>query len=175
MLFQKLGDLAIVGEGCLRLLTGDLLRQDTIGVPDFASHEFSLSDLVLGRRGTGLSWARAADTVHLNPVGRYPITSTVEVYYEVHGLDEGAPYHTRIEVRKVGGGSPFRWLARLFGGGGPPIALTFDGRADGDVTRVTHEVDIGALSPARYRLKLSVTDGDGRRVERAAEFQAVAP
>jgi GWxTD domain-containing protein len=151
---------------------GDLLSRDSLSVPDFGADSLVLSDLVLGVVGGELTWVRGADTVQLNTAGGFPLARPLEVYYEIHGLAPASPYRARVEVRRIGGGSPFRWIARLFGGGGPPIALAFDGVAEGPVTRITHEVDIGALRPGRYRLVVTLRTPDGRETERATEFDA---
>ncbi|KPJ98611.1 MAG: hypothetical protein AMS20_16265 [Gemmatimonas sp. SG8_28] len=84
----------------------------------------------------------------------------------------GEAYRTRLEVRKHGGGSVFGWLGRLFGGGGPPIALSFEGVATGPTTRVLQTVDISDLAPGRYRLRILVrTDGPEEHLEREIDLE----
>ena len=66
-----------------------------------------------------------------------------------------------LEVKKEGGGSVFGFFKRLFGGGGPPIALSFDGLASGPTSRILQTVDISDLEPGRYQLKVKVEDPQG--------------
>jgi hypothetical protein len=79
----------------------------------------------------------------------------------LHGLERGAPYRSRLEVKKEGGGSILGFFKRLFGGGGPPIALSFDGLASGPTSRILQSVDITDLEPGQYKLKVVVEDPEG--------------
>ncbi len=153
---------------------GQVIRHDSVFVPDFGGDRLDVSDIIVGREGSGLQWARAGDTLDLSPLRRYPSASNLHVYYEVHGLARSAAYRARIEVQKLGGGSVFGWIKRLFGGGGPPIALRFEGVAQEPVTRVFQVVDISRLSPGQYRLRVEVEAADtGERVTRETRLEVV--
>src|SRR5439155_23636147 len=89
--------------------------------------------------GLGLVWTTGSDTVPLNPLSRFPEGGSAELYYEVHGLATGAPYHTVVRLEREGGRSLFH---RLFGGGQAPVLFEFDAPADGPVTRVRRAVDL---------------------------------
>ena len=154
-----------------RLNAGRVAADDSLVVPDFAAGGFAVSDLVIGRPGAGASWVSGGDTVSVTARRRLSAATPLQVYYEVHGLDPGSAYHTRLEVRKPGGGSVFGWLGRLFGGGGPPVALSFEGVATGPTTRVLQTVDITDLKPGRYRLRILVrTDGRDEQLEREVDL-----
>src|SRR6266849_431185 len=57
---------------------GEVMERDTLEVGVLDGGRFAASDLVIGRAGGGLVWpAGAADTVLLNPLGRFPQGSTV--------------------------------------------------------------------------------------------------
>lgn len=155
---------------------GDLAATDSIDVVDFGAPGLVVSDLIVGSEGSGLVWAGAGDSVDLSPLGRYPATSNLTVYYQLHGLTRGAPYRARLEVRKQGGGSVFGFLKRLFGGGGPSISLAFDGVAAGRLTPVSQRVDASNLAPGRYRVRLRVTDvATGQATERESTVEIVRP
>ncbi|MDH3455999.1 MAG: GWxTD domain-containing protein [Gemmatimonadota bacterium] len=142
------------------------LMEDTILVPDFAT-AFEMSDLIVGRVGSGLTWVSGRDSVNLSPTARFSPTDTLHVYYELHGLAEGDGYRSRLEVKKDGGGSIFGFFKRLFGGGGPPISLRFNGVASGPTTRILQTVDIGALEPGRYQIRVIIEDPqENGRLER---------
>jgi GWxTD domain-containing protein len=146
---------------------GRMAVDDSLLVPDFSADSVTVSDLVLGRVGSGARWISGPDTVSVTARRRFPAEAPLEVYYEVHGLPPGESYQSRLEVRKQGGGSVFGWLGRLFGGGGPPIALSFDGVATGPTTRVLQTVDVTNLTPGRYRLRILVRAGEAtERIER---------
>ena len=146
---------------------GRMAADDSLVVPDFSADSVTVSELVLGRVGSGARWISAADTMNVTARRRFPAGAPLEVYYEVHGLAPGASYQSRLEVHKQGGGSIFSWLGKLFGGGGPPIALAFEGVATGPTTRVLQTVDVRNLTPGRYRLRILVRAGESsERIER---------
>jgi GWxTD domain-containing protein len=146
---------------------GDLSGADSVDVPDFGAGGLLVSDLIVGSAGSGLSWVGAGDTVDLSPLGHYPATAELTVYYQIHGLERGAGYRARLEIRKEGGGSVFGFIKRLFGGGGPQVSLSFEGVAIGPLTAVSQQVDASELSPGRYRMRLEIEDlAGGRMVER---------
>ncbi|KPK02188.1 MAG: hypothetical protein AMS20_12410 [Gemmatimonas sp. SG8_28] len=142
---------------------GRLAIDDELLVPDFESDRFQISDIVVGRVGGGSRWIAGDDTVSVTARRRFPAPSRLQVYYEVHGLNPGDGYRSRLEVRKRGGGSVFGFFKRLFGGGGAPIALAFDGVASGPTTRILQTVDLEDLAAGSYRLRISVESPDGER------------
>ena len=153
---------------------GEVHVGDSTVVPDFAADSLTLSDLIVGREGSGLIWQVGDRAVNLNPLRHYPQSADLDVYYEVHGLERDTQYRTRLEVHKQGGGSIFSWIGKLFGGGGPPISLSFDGVAEGRVTTVLRQVDMSSLKPGSYRLKVIVEDPvSGLEVERESELEVV--
>ncbi|MGH8623409.1 MAG: hypothetical protein ACRET3_14845, partial [Burkholderiales bacterium] len=151
---------------------GDLIARDSLLVPRLVARGFTTSDLVMGREGSGLIWARTRDTVLLNPLDRVPERGVVELYYEVYGLTASAPYHTVVRLEREGGRSLFN---RLFGGGRAPVLLEFDAAADGPVTRVHRAVGLGDAGKGTYRLSLTVTDPlSEQTVTRTRRFEVVA-
>jgi GWxTD domain-containing protein len=136
---------------------GDVVDVRDFVVPDFAAGGLVISDLVLGDRTSGVYWNVLGDTVPLSPRGAYVEGGAVELYYELHGLPTGAPYRARIEVRGRRGGSIFARIGRLFGGG-PPVALSFDGVTSGMPHRARQTVGLAPLEPGDYVLSLRVED-----------------
>jgi hypothetical protein len=149
---------------------GDVVDLDSIEVPDFNGPGLVLSDLVLGDAGGGLGWPVGADTVPLSPLGSYRPGSSLELYYELHGVDPGTPYRARIEVRGKGGGSIFSRIGRLFGGGGPRVALAFEGVTTGRPMRARQTVNLAPLRPGEYTLTLTV-EGRERDVRHSREVR----
>ena len=133
---------------------GALVHGEPVAVPRTDSG-FSASDLVLGRMGSGLVLRRADGDVPLNPLARFPRDGTVELYYEVYGLPEGASVATRVTVQPAGGRSFFQ---RLFGGGrGANLEYTTVTGADGRA-RVRQQIVLSGLAPGRYVLGLELSD-----------------
>jgi GWxTD domain-containing protein len=155
---------------------GDLV-DDRLHVENLDPHRFAVSDVVVGREGSGLVWVPppAGDTVWLNPLNRFPEGSAAELYYEVYGLPNGAPYHTVVRLEKEGGHSLFAAIRGLFGGGRSPVLLAFDAPADGPVTRVHRGIALRDVAKGNYRLTVVLTDpASGVSVTRSQQFQVVA-
>jgi GWxTD domain-containing protein len=157
-------------------LAGDLLRQDSLEVSALrGGGAFAVSDVVVGREGSGLVWVQANDTVRLNPLSRFPEGSAAELYYEIYGLARGAIYHTVVRLEREGHRSLFGAIRGLFGGGRAPVLLEFDAAADGPVTRVHRGVALRDVAKGGYRLTVVISDpASGVSVTRTRRFQVVA-
>jgi GWxTD domain-containing protein len=153
---------------------GDLLVEP-LTVERLEPQRFAVSDLVVGREGSGLVWfSPAGDTVRLNPLQRFPEGSAVNLYYEIYGLSTGTPYHTVVRLEREGGGSFFGAIGRLFGGGRSPVLLEFDAPSTGTVTRVQRGIELRDVSKGTYRLAVVITDpATGTSVTRVQRFQVV--
>lgn len=153
-------------------LVTDSLRVETL---DPNARALAVSDIVVGRDGSGLVWVPAGDTVRLNPLNRFPERSAAELYYEIYGLSAGAVYHTVVRLDKEGGRSVFSAIGRLFGGGRSPVLLEFDAPADGPVTRVHRGIELRDVAKGNYRLTVIITDpATGATATRTQRFQVVA-
>jgi len=154
---------------------GDLVRQDSLAVSALDGAAFAVSDVVVGREGSGLVWAQAGDTVRLNPLSRFPEGSAAELYYEVYGLARGAGYHTVVRLEREGRRSLLGAIGSLFGGGRAPVLLEFDAAAEGPVTRVHRGVALRDVRKGTYRLSVVITDpASGVSATRTRRFQVVA-
>ena len=153
---------------------GDLVERESLSVPALDGSRFAASDLVIGHEASGLRWVSGRDTVLLNPLGRVPERSALELYYEVYGLAPGATYHTLVRLEKEGGGSIFSAVGRLFGGKRAPVLLEFEAPADGPVTRVRRSLEMRDTPRGRYRLTVEVTDpASGERISRSRPLEVV--
>ena len=119
-----------------------------IPAPALDGPALTLSDPILGREGSGLSWARPDGTIPLNPLNEYPKGVTATLSYEVGGLTPGVDYSTRIAVRKFGADSTHNLIAIDF----PNVATT--SRA-----LLIRALGLGNLSPGRYLLVLTLRQG----------------
>lgn len=152
------------------LVTGDSVRVDTL-----TGRRFAVSDLVVGRVGSGLVWSSGTDTVFLNPLDRFPEGSTAELYYEVCGVPAGGVYHTVVRLEHVGGRSWFGAMSRWFGGGKRlPVLLEFDAPSDGPVTRVHRQVALGDVPRGPHVLTVRISNpATGATVTRSVQFTVV--
>ncbi|HEU4763682.1 MAG TPA: GWxTD domain-containing protein [Gemmatimonadales bacterium] len=147
---------------------------DTVRVPRPGA--FALSDVVAGARTSNLYWRDTpTDTVFFNPVSSQRGDVPLEVFYQVLGLQPGDSIHTELRVRKPGGGGLFKPLLRLFGGGGAPVSVAFDGVADGPVTTERRSISIARLAPGSYELELAVSRPGGKPLVRRAAFRVLPP
>ncbi len=155
-------------------LAGQVVRRDTLVVPELDGRAFTASDLVVGRIGAGLVWAMVADTVLLNPLDRYPSGTVAELYYELFGLASGVSYHTEVRLERVGSRSLLGRIGGLFGGRRPPVLLEFDATATGPVTRIHRGVSLRGVAPGSYALSVILTDpASGQRIVRQRRLQVV--
>ena len=115
----------------------------------------ALSDLVLGRTGSGQVWEVGGASVPLNPLNTYREGGSVEVYYQMRGLDPGATYRTSIEVRP-------RNSAR----NDPSVRVAFDDDAGARDLDVSRTIGLGRLRRGEYVLTVTVTGPDGRSAQR---------
>ena len=151
---------------------GDLVTRDSLAADTLDGRQFAASDLVLGRRGSGLAWVESRDTVSLNPLAEFPAGASAELYYEVYGLAAGAPYHTLVRLERTGGRS---FLSRLFGGKQAPVLLEFDASADGPVTRVHRGIDLRDTPKGSYVLTVQIRDpATGATLTRRSRFVVVS-
>lgn len=154
--------------------TGDLVT-NALHIDRLDGQRFAVSDIVVGREGSGLVWhSPAGDTVRLNPLQRFPQNGGLNIYYEIYGLTSGAAYHTVVRLDREGGRSVFGAIGRLFGGGRSPVLLEFDAPASGPLTRVQRGVELRDVSKGSYRLTVVISDpASGVSVSRVQRFQVV--
>jgi len=140
---------------------GAAIRVDSVRVPQ-TEGTLSLSDIVVGRRGSGLAWRRRGRTVPLNPLNAFTSSAEAELYYEVSGLAAGEEYRAEIELRRDKGGRR-------------AVSLAFNERATGGVTPVVQTVDLSTVRPGRYSLVVKVTSAAGAEATRSATLYVIAP
>lgn len=149
---------------------GAIVAATSVQVPRFDAG-FAVSDVVLGREGSGLVWRAPDGVVPLNPLRRYAEGGTATLYYEIHGLPAQARVTTRVAVRVAGGRSLLR---RLFGGGsGADLSyVTVTERSGRALVRQT--IALTGLRRGRYEIVVTLTDqGSGNSITRTAPFEVV--
>ncbi len=151
---------------------GALAAAREVDVPRFDAG-FAVSDLVLGREGSGLAWRRRDEPVPLNPLASFPPDGVATLYYELHGLPAGARVDTRVRVVRQGSRSLLRRV--LGGGASATLAYTTVTGAPGRV-EVRQQLVLTGLRPGRYRVEVSLTDPvTGRGLTRSQSFEVARP
>jgi hypothetical protein len=122
--------------------------RDSVEIPRSAT-DLVLSDLILGRAESGLSWSYGASRVWLNPLNAYPRGKDAELFYEIGGLLPGRTYSVNISLRQAGG-KP---------GDKPAFQVGFDLTATTTYERVTRSLGLANLKPGGYVLAVQVREG----------------
>jgi hypothetical protein len=152
--------------------TGGMLGRG-LDIPDFHGDSLMLSDVVLAEPGATGSFRRGTVSLQLVPTREYR-GGAFNVFYEVYNLAV-EPYSTELLIEREGGGIG-RAVKRLFGGGGPVVRLRFEGVARPEPDSVVREIRAveSELSPGRYRLRVTVTEGGtGRSASRERPFTVI--
>lgn len=141
----------------------------SVAVPRLAAGELTLSDVSIGARSVPITWRSAgADTAWANPLGRYRLDEEMELYFEIGGLAEDAPYRTQIALDR---------LEDLDGSGcegrGTALTLSFEGTHRGGLSREQRALSLDRLRPGRYQLAVIVSTPDERRAIRCRTFTVV--
>lgn len=115
-----------------------------------------LSDVVLGRIGSGLAWVYEGDSIPLNPLGAFPRGEAAQVFYELSGLVPGRLYSHQVDLFPIK--DPHSK---------DRIRLRFAEVAADSALRVRRTLGLGELKPGQYRLVVEVRESDSsRRVSR---------
>ena len=133
--------------------TGGAMGRLGVVVPDAAG--LSLSDLVFGRAGAGLTWQSPTGPVPLNPLDVYPRGGAVELYYEAHGLTAGRRYRSTIGIRGVAGDAKGE------------VGIAFEEAATEPNEAFRRRIDLARLRGGQYRLTLTLEEIEtGTKVSR---------
>lgn len=128
---------------------GSIARLGEVVIPA-ARAALSISDIVLGREGSGVRWQSGATAVPLHPLNAYPKGATAEVYYQLAGLTAGTRYTSRLEL--FDGDHDPKKPARL--------SIAFETSATSERAEVSRSLGLQNIAPGRYRVRLTVRGGD---------------
>ena len=153
-------------------LSGLITTRDTIRVASPLGPDLGLSDLALGAKTVNLPWRTArGDTAWVNPLRSFKRSEPIQLYFEVSGLAPGTSYRVEMGVSNPKGSSVF---TKLFGGGRAAIKLAFnEQQGPAGVDALLREVSLEKLSPATYRLEVTVTTPAGAKAVRHRTFTVV--
>ena len=105
-----------------------------------------VSDVVLGREGSGVTWNSGSTRVAMNPLNAYAKGATAELYYQLSGLKVGQSYATKLE-----------FLPSSEKETKPKLSLSFSASADADRVEVARSIGLENLEPGSYRLRVTVS------------------
>ena len=118
-----------------------------------AETRLTMSDLVLGRQGSGTQWNSGTTVVPLNPLNVWSVAAGAEVYFQLSGLVTGESYVTKYEFF-LNSDDPKR---------GPRLSISGTQVATRSRLEVTRTLGLQNLAPGRYRVHVTTTGG-GRSV-----------
>lgn len=107
----------------------------------------AISDILTGIAASPTRWPGDGAGFPLNTLGIWPRGGTVELYYQVHGLPEGTPYRTTMEVRPMTGRTD-----RV-------VRLVSTERATGPLTAVRRSLALDKLPAGRHWVTVTVEEG----------------
>lgn len=125
---------------------------DSIQIPA-SPKAIILSDLILGRQESGLTWRYGTDQVPLNPLNAIPKGGGVELFYEVGGLAKDRKYQVTSEVRRPDDKPTAK----------PQLQVAFDFTASADYERVSRGLGLSNLKPGSYLLRVTVREAGSDR------------
>ena len=111
-----------------------------------------------------------AFSVLVDAVGARTPGGSLDLYYDVCGLQDGTTYAARLTVTRNESG-----FKRLLGRSVAPVMLTVDGRADGPAERHHETIDFDDMPPGSYTVDLAVTDAFDRKRSKSTSFQVLNP
>lgn len=130
--------------------------RDSVRIPE-SPEDLIISDLILGRQESGMSWTYAGNKVPLNPLNAYPKGADADLFYEVGGLHNGTAYQVTTAVRKADADPTDK----------PAVQSSFTLTATGAYQQVTRGLGLTNLKPGAYNLEVTVKEtGSDREVTR---------
>jgi hypothetical protein len=115
-----------------------------------AAPTLEISDLILGREGSGVHWNSGTSAIPLNPLNAYDKGGQAELYYQVRGMQPGQSYDTKLE-----------FVARGEENKAPKLRLAFTDIATTARREVARTVNLQHLDPGAYRLNVTVHGPNG--------------
>ncbi len=143
-----------VGEWDVSVVLGDTahragsgVRFPRVPVPAFTGKSLALSDPIIGRAGSGLSWQHNGESFPLNPTNAWRRDEPALLSYEVDGQVTGRSYETRYELWKTTGKPK-----------APTSVITSKSVARAMRETVHRELSLKELAEGTYRLVIRVKD-----------------
>ena len=144
----------VVGDTTHAAGTGRRFR--AVPIVAFDGKALELSDPILGREGSGLSWRHGTESVPLNPTNAWRTDESVILSYETDGMTPGHEYQTRYELWKTSGNPK-----------SPSLVISGTAVASAARASTRRELALKELSAGDYRLVVRVRDTtNGREVTR---------
>ena len=121
----------------------------------------ALGDVLVGREGAKPAYNAGGQSFPLNPGNAWVTDGTVDLWYEVRGLDAGAEYRTVLAVTPVDATRK------------RSVRIETSDRATGAVTSVRKALALQSLEPGNYHLSVTVT-GRGESALRERVITVIA-
>lgn len=130
--------------------------QDSVDIPA-APRALMVSDLILGRPESGLTWTYSGEKIPLNPLNAYSRGGDANLFYEIGGLNPGTAYQITMAVKKADDDAKAK----------PAVQSGFELTATAGYQQVTRGLGLSNLKPGAYMLLVTVKEaGSDREVTR---------
>jgi len=130
--------------------------QDSVDIPA-APRALMVSDLILGRSESGLTWTYSGEKIPLNPLNAYSRGGDANLFYEIGGLNPGTAYQITMAVKKADDDAKAK----------PAVQSGFELTATAGYQQVTRGLGLSNLKPGAYMLLVTVKEaGSDREVTR---------
>jgi hypothetical protein len=126
---------------------GAIVGDDEIVIAHPTADAVVMSDLVLGRDGSKLTWWSGRERIRLNPAGSVKRSEPLYVYYQLVGLIAGEHYRTSIELFE--GGKTDR---------DPLLALSFDETATEARAELQRTLGLEQVGAGLHTLRVTIRD-----------------
>ncbi|MEO8479104.1 MAG: hypothetical protein ABI542_05665 [Gemmatimonadota bacterium] len=126
---------------------GALAALPRLEVPDLGQ-SLAVSSVILGRGTGSTAWNSGTQAVALNPLGAFTERGEAELYYQVTGLNSGERYTTTLEFFTTDQSNKSE------------LTLTFESSARHVAEEIQRTIGLENLKPGRYRLQISITQGE---------------
>jgi hypothetical protein len=122
---------------------GALARLAAVEAP--GSGALRISDVVLGREGSGTAWNSGLSRVPMNPLNAYVKGADAELYYQLSGLKAGESYTTRFDFIPVSDKNQK-----------PKLSVGQSAVVERERMEVMRTLALENLDPGSYRLRVTV-------------------
>ena len=128
---------------------GQAVAFDQLSVVAPSPGAIRMSDLVLGSASSGVAWHGSDAAVSLNPLNAFSPGATVEVYYQLSGLEGGERYRTSISL-----------APKDTTGHGRTLRLSFEDAAPGAFSEWRRSLSLAGIPSGTYLLTVEISRAD---------------
>ncbi len=135
-----------------------------VTIPPIDVTELTMSDLVLGYEGNGITWPSGTQPVPLNPYSEWSTDASMSLYAQLSGLHVDEAYRVTVDVRTLD--------EKRKDDAKGSVTVTFTETARAPRAEWMKSLSMRDLKPGRYRVSVTVTQGE-KSLTRSEEMVVV--